>query len=78
MGIDVTCGNCRVSFRVKDEYAGRWGKCPHCRSPVEVPQVVQSDMETLGPVVLPEETVTMRRPESETGEQAEQQGGENR
>jgi Zn-dependent protease with chaperone function len=36
MTIAVTCGSCKAVFRVKDEYAGKRGKCPRCQSVVEV------------------------------------------
>ena len=37
MPIRVDCPNCRRTFRVSDEYAGRRGRCPHCEEPVRVP-----------------------------------------
>jgi Zn-dependent protease with chaperone function len=40
MSIAVTCGSCNASFRVKDEYAGKRGKCPRCQVVVEVPQLL--------------------------------------
>jgi predicted Zn finger-like uncharacterized protein len=33
----ITCSSCHTPFRVKDEQAGRRGKCPHCHAVVEVP-----------------------------------------
>lgn len=36
MSIAVTC-SCGKSFRVKDEYAGRRGKCPACGVAVTIP-----------------------------------------
>jgi Zn-dependent protease with chaperone function len=37
MTIAVTCGSCQATFRVKDEHAGKRGKCPRCQAAVEVP-----------------------------------------
>src|SRR6266545_4680456 len=37
MTIAVTCGSCKTAFRVKDEHAGKRGKCPRCHAAVEVP-----------------------------------------
>jgi Zn-dependent protease with chaperone function len=37
MAISVTCDSCRGAFRVKDEHAGKRGKCPHCQAAVIVP-----------------------------------------
>src|SRR5262245_6540464 len=36
MTISVTCGSCKATFRVKDEHAGKRGKCPRCQASVEV------------------------------------------
>jgi Zn-dependent protease with chaperone function len=63
VGIDVTCSHCHASFRVKSEFAGRRGKCPHCQGIVQVPAIAQPEVETLGLKVLPEDTVTMARGE---------------
>lgn len=35
--IEVKCGTCGKNFGVKDEFAGKTGKCPNCGSPVTVP-----------------------------------------
>ena len=37
MAISVTCGSCKTAFRVKDEHAGKRGKCPHCKASLVVP-----------------------------------------
>ena len=37
MPIQVTCGECRKSFHVRDDFAGKRGKCPTCGAVVEVP-----------------------------------------
>ncbi len=41
MGIIATCANGHV-LRVKDEYAGQSGLCPHCRGRVFVPMPVHA------------------------------------
>ena len=43
MGIAVTCSKCRGSFRVKDELAGKRGKCPKCQATLVVPETVAID-----------------------------------
>ena len=43
MSIPVTCPKCRTSFRVKDEWAGKKGKCPQCKALLEVPAPPESD-----------------------------------
>lgn len=42
MSITVKCPGCSASFKVKDENAGRRGKCPMCKGPVVVPAVVDT------------------------------------
>lgn len=37
MAITVTCQACQFAFRVKDEFAGKAGKCPQCAAVVRVP-----------------------------------------
>jgi nitrite reductase/ring-hydroxylating ferredoxin subunit len=37
MAIDVKCPNGH-DLRVKDKYAGKTGRCPHCQMPVQVPE----------------------------------------
>ena len=37
MSIDVLCRNGHT-LKVKDKYAGKTGRCPHCQMPVQVPQ----------------------------------------
>ena len=42
MAITVTCQACQFAFRVKDEFAGKAGKCPQCAAVVRVPGPVVS------------------------------------
>ena len=65
MSIAVTCDNCRVSFRAKDEHAGKRGKCPKCQAPIVVPQreVVEELIEL--PVVGEVEPEKKASPDSE-------------
>ena len=37
MPINVECSVCRTNFRVRDEFAGKRGKCVKCRAPLDVP-----------------------------------------
>ena len=37
MAISVTCAKCNTTLRVKDEYAGKRGKCPTCQGALEIP-----------------------------------------
>jgi Zn-dependent protease with chaperone function len=43
MTISVTCGSCKAAFRVKDEHAGKRGKCPRCQAAVEIPSPLAPD-----------------------------------
>lgn len=37
MSIEVTCDDCKASFRVRDHLGGKRGKCPKCGGVIEVP-----------------------------------------
>lgn len=37
MAISVSCGKCQATLRLKDEFAGKRGKCPRCRAFIDVP-----------------------------------------
>ena len=37
MPIHVDCPSCRTALKVKDEFAGKRGKCPKCGKTVEIP-----------------------------------------
>lgn len=37
MAIVVDCPHCKEKLSIKDEYAGRKGKCPKCQKPIQVP-----------------------------------------
>ena len=37
MPISVTCPQCEFIVKVKDEYAGKRGKCPKCKTTVQIP-----------------------------------------
>ncbi|HEY1601047.1 MAG TPA: trypsin-like peptidase domain-containing protein [Pirellulales bacterium] len=37
MGIRVTCAACQATFRVRDEFAGKKGRCPKCDASLRVP-----------------------------------------
>lgn len=37
MAIPVTCPSCAVTFKAKDEFAGKKAKCPKCGGRIVVP-----------------------------------------
>jgi Zn-dependent protease with chaperone function len=43
MTIAVTCCSCRTTFRVKDEHAGKRGKCPRCQTAINVPATTEPE-----------------------------------
>jgi hypothetical protein len=43
MSIPVSCRQCGWRGAVKDELAGRKGKCPSCGEPISIPQAAGSD-----------------------------------
>jgi hypothetical protein len=54
MAIEVTCPGCKKTFRVSDQFAGKKGPCPDCKTvitiPTErVPEVVIHAPESSGP-----------------------------
>ncbi|MEN6452519.1 MAG: M48 family metalloprotease [Thermoguttaceae bacterium] len=52
MAIAVTCSKCRASFRVKDELAGRRGKCPKCQELLTVPAAAPTPTAAVKPGVV--------------------------
>lgn len=53
MSIAVTCPQCSKSFRVKDDQAGKRGKCPNCQGVIQVPAAPSA---AAGPMVGPSPT----------------------
>jgi Zn-dependent protease with chaperone function len=53
MAISVTCGSCKTAFRVKDEHAGKRGKCPRCQAALEVPSPSPPDEKKVAPMRRP-------------------------
>jgi serine/threonine protein kinase len=43
--IAFLCSGCGKSLKVKDEFAGRKGKCPHCQQPMTVPSTADAARE---------------------------------
>ena len=37
MAILVVCPGCRKQFQVGDQFGGRTGPCPHCKTPIKIP-----------------------------------------
>jgi hypothetical protein len=38
MPISVVCPGCRKRFEVSEKFAGQTGPCPHCKSPIKIPE----------------------------------------
>ena len=38
MAINVVCPGCHARFKVSDQYAGKKGPCPKCKTQIEIPQ----------------------------------------
>lgn len=38
MAIEVTCPGCQKSFRVSDQFAGKKGPCPNCKTVLTIPE----------------------------------------
>jgi hypothetical protein len=53
MAIEVTCPGCQKSFKVSDQFAGKKGPCPQCKTvitiPEKKPEVVIHAPDTAGP-----------------------------
>jgi hypothetical protein len=47
--ISVTCPQCSTTLKVKDELAGKRGKCPKCEGPVQIPAASAAEMKPAGP-----------------------------
>ena len=43
MPIDVECKNCGKTLKLKDELAGKKGKCPQCGGIIEIPAAQETD-----------------------------------
>jgi hypothetical protein len=38
MAISVVCAGCKKRFKVSDQFAGKIGPCPHCKTPIKIPE----------------------------------------
>jgi hypothetical protein len=38
MPIAVSCPTCKASFKVSDQFAGKQGPCPKCKTPIKIPK----------------------------------------
>lgn len=63
MTIAVTCGSCKTNLRVKDEHAGKRGKCPRCQSVLVIPRPLD-ELE-----VIENEPTPLKRPSSQAVEE---------
>jgi hypothetical protein len=52
MPIHIECSACHATFRVRDEAAGRRGKCPRCAAAIEVPVLATAN--AVGTPALPD------------------------
>lgn len=64
MPIAVSCAHCAASFNVKDEHAGKRGKCPKCGNPVVVPAAEGGPADTvkMPPGAFPARPVAAAKP----------------
>src|ERR1700722_20144254 len=53
MAIKFLCSNCKKVVSVKDEFAGKKGKCPHCGNVLTVPAPVRPPTAAVPPAVKP-------------------------
>lgn len=44
MAIDVTCPGCQKSFRVSDQFAGKKGPCPNCKTVIAIPEKSKTEV----------------------------------
>ncbi|HET6249808.1 MAG TPA: hypothetical protein VFE47_19115 [Tepidisphaeraceae bacterium] len=40
------CPSCRKAIKVREEFAGGSGLCPHCNGPLVVPEKTEADLDT--------------------------------
>lgn len=46
MPIQVSCPSCKKSFQVSDQFAGKQGPCPNCKTPIKIPKPQQAKAPT--------------------------------
>ena len=59
MAITVVCDHCQRSMKIKESFAGKTGRCPHCKQSISVPANIGAP---------PEEQNTLSRDASEEDE----------
>ena len=76
MALKFTCPHCRKGIRVKEEFAGKKGKCPACQQVLTIPGVTrspaapsakvttESDIESLALAALAEKSKPTPGPEA--------------
>ncbi|HTN73816.1 MAG TPA: hypothetical protein VL096_01165 [Pirellulaceae bacterium] len=47
MAIDVTCPGCQKSFKVSDQFAGKKGPCPSCKTVISIPALSEKKPEVV-------------------------------
>lgn len=63
--IPITCGSCGKKISAKDELAGKKVKCPGCRKPVVVAEILEEVEEQPTPQVRRSRTAKNRKPSGE-------------
>ena len=61
--IEVKCPQCGTTMRVKDEAAGRTGRCKQCNAPVVVPSPQELEPDTFTPMSDPPDPLASLRKE---------------
>ena len=49
MPIPVICPGCKASFRVSDQFAGKTGPCPKCKTPISIPKTAAAEIKVHAP-----------------------------
>ena len=60
MAIEFVCPSCGRVLRLRDEAAGKRGRCPHCKSVITVPESAVSDDDLIE--ILPGKSPTPKKP----------------
>ncbi len=55
MSIKVTCEECGVALKIKDELAGKSGNCPQCKAPLHIPALDDTSTDASRDATQPEE-----------------------
>ena len=50
MSIRIDCPECQARFQVDDRHAGKKGRCPRCKTVIQVPEADKEDHAVAGPI----------------------------